>query len=165
MTSNKGTSNGMFNHGHCPASGPTPMYQSWAMMISRCTNPNVKRYVDYGARGIRVCDRWMSFANFLEDMGNRPEGKTLDRINNDGNYEPGNCRWATRDQQARNTRQSKLTALDVVLLRQMWIRSGYGMKAGVAAAFGITVSMGRNVARRTSGAGALAVLVAEVSHA
>lgn len=71
-------------------------------MIQRCTNPKRDRYPVYGGRGITVCVRWRTFENFLEDMGERPVGRTLDRINNDGNYEPGNCRWATAEEQALN---------------------------------------------------------------
>lgn len=71
-------------------------------MITRCCNPNAPKFQRYGARGITVCERWRSFANFLADMGERPEGLTLDRIENDGNYEPGNCRWADASTQCRN---------------------------------------------------------------
>lgn len=81
------------------------IYQSWASMISRCFNEKNLHYKDYGGRGITVCARWRkSFQSFLEDMGERPESMSLDRTNNDGNYEPGNCQWATAKQQANNRR-------------------------------------------------------------
>jgi hypothetical protein len=79
----------------------------WAAMIKRCIHPKNKDYRYYGARGIKVCERWMVFNNFLEDIGTRPKGLTLDRVNNDGDYEPGNFRWATRTQQMNNTRLCK----------------------------------------------------------
>lgn len=85
----------------------SPAYQSWRSMMTRCFNQNYDRYSDYGGRGITVCERWQTFANFLEDMGERPEGHTLDRINNDGNYEPQNCQWATLSEQARNRRKAR----------------------------------------------------------
>ena len=78
-------------------------------MIQRCTNERAANFKYYGGRGIRVCQQWRdSFEAFLADMGERPEGKTLDRINNDGNYEPGNCRWATWSEQRRNRRAARL---------------------------------------------------------
>lgn len=82
------------------------LYGVWTSMKNRCSNPNVKNYDIYGGRGISVCERWRdNFENFLADMGDRPSKKhTLDRVNPDGNYEPGNCRWATLSEQAFNRR-------------------------------------------------------------
>jgi hypothetical protein len=86
----------------------TRAYGSWRSMIDRCRNPGSSSYVDYGGRGIRVCPRWKVFANFYRDMGERPAGKTLDRLDPNGNYEPKNCRWATPIEQAWNTRNRRL---------------------------------------------------------
>lgn len=82
----------------------SPEYQTWNRMWSRCTNPITSRYHRYGGRGITVCDRWASFENFYEDMGPRPSADhSIERDEVDGNYEPGNCRWATKKEQSRNT--------------------------------------------------------------
>lgn len=78
-------------------------YTTWQKMKARCTNPNDDRYYLYGRKGITICERWKSFENFLNDMGEKPEETTLDRIDNSKGYEPLNCRWASREQQQRNT--------------------------------------------------------------
>jgi hypothetical protein len=94
-------------HGHTKKKNSyrTPTYISWMNMKDRCYNPNYKGFPRYGGRGIKVCDRWRdSFENFLADLGERPLGRTLDRINNNGDYEFGNCRWATKSEQNYNRR-------------------------------------------------------------
>lgn len=86
------------------------IYETWRAMRKRCYQVTHHCYAAYGGRGITICDRWRGkngFANFFADMGDRPEGKTLDRIDVDGNYEPSNCRWATPQEQAANKRKHK----------------------------------------------------------
>jgi len=85
----------------------TPTYQSWQAMKQRCNQSNHKYYANYGGRGIKVCLRWETYANFLSDMGERPANHSLDRLNNDGDYSPVNCQWATRTEQNRNNSQNR----------------------------------------------------------
>lgn len=90
-------------HGHASFKQRSREYVIWNKIIQRCINPNYDHFDCYGGRGIKMCDRWReSFTNFLEDMGKCPDGMSIDRINNDGNYEPGNCKWATIYEQTRN---------------------------------------------------------------
>jgi len=94
-------------HGHAKVGRRSPTYKAWYAMLQRCTNPRVEKWAHYGGRGITVCDRWRTFANFLADMGEKPFKLTLERIDNDGNYEPGNCRWATQSEQLMNRRTTR----------------------------------------------------------
>lgn len=90
----------------------TPTYTVWKQMKRRCNSPKAATFYRYGGRGIRVCERWLTFANFLADMGARPDGTTLDRMDNDGNYEPANCRWVSRKENSRNRSDSHRLTLN-----------------------------------------------------
>jgi len=100
-------------------------------MLDRCSNPNSPAYASYGARGITVCERWRTYPNFICDVGRRPSKEySIDRRDNDGNYEPGNVYWATRKQQARNRRSSRLiTALGKTMTEAEWVEFT-GIKQG-----------------------------------
>jgi len=89
----------------------TSTYYSWYNMKKRCNDANHSSYKNYGGRGIKYLDRWESFCNFLEDMGPKPSGRSLDRVDNNGNYTPKNCRWATRSQQDNNSRRNRLITI------------------------------------------------------
>lgn len=97
----------------------TRIYKTWTEMNYRCYNPNCKAYKNYGGRGIKVCKRWRnSFENFCADMGDKPKGLTLERINNDRNYEPGNCKWATYKENLNNRRPMSCGPM-----KQRWFRA------------------------------------------
>ena len=98
-------------------------YRIWSAMLNRCRNPGTASWKHYGGRGIEVCARWSAFENFLADMGEAPADRSIDRINNDGNYEPTNCRWATHTEQANNARHNVwITYRGETLTRSQWER-------------------------------------------
>jgi hypothetical protein len=136
-----------------------PEYGVWNTMRSRCYNPRVERYPNYGGRGIQVCERWRkSFADFLADMGRRPSSQhQLERIDNDGNYEPGNVRWALPTENARNRRSSRLIvhAGETLTLAEWAERTGLKvatiwarLKMGWSVADALTVPRLRQWSRR-----------------
>lgn len=104
-------------HGASRKGSWSPEYYSWASMIQRCTNPKRNNWHLYGGRGIEVCERWRLFDSFLADMGLRPEGFSLGRIDPDGDYEPSNCEWQSAKQQARSRRNNKLTEFKADAIR------------------------------------------------
>jgi len=106
-------------HGMCG----TATYDSWASMKNRCNNPNDPSYKNYGGRGIKVCERWQKFENFFEDMGVKPKKLTIERTDNDGNYGPENCTYATRQEQSRNSRNTKLDPLKVQVIKKLLAES------------------------------------------
>ena len=121
----------------------TPTYDVWARMKARCQNPASTKFGVYGLRGIKVCERWQCFENFYADMGERPIGLSLDRIDTNGNYEPGNCRWASQREQQRNRTNNKLTlesARQIVHLA----KSGVTQKSA-AAIMGVSPPLVRDI--------------------
>jgi hypothetical protein len=132
-------------HGH--AKERTRAYQIWRSMVARCSNPNRSDWSYYGGRGITVCDRWRIFEHFLEDMGEPQPGLTIDRINGEGNYEPGNCRWATRATQAANRRRTNRLSVE----QEAAIRTRAADRASrrlLAAEHGVSVATIRNIVHR-----------------
>ena len=101
-----GTSKPRVRHGHTGRDGRTPTYKSWQKMIARCGYPASDGYKHYGAKGVRVCKRWRVFRSFLSDMGVRPEGTTLGRVLDRGDYKPGNCFWMTKPEQGLHQRNN-----------------------------------------------------------
>lgn len=108
-------------HGHTTKTTSSPTYKSWHMMKQRCTNPKYSQYNDYGGRGITVCTQWLEFSAFLADMGVRPAGASLERLDNAKGYSPDNCVWADRKQQQRNMRRNRnLTHNGVTMCMSDW---------------------------------------------
>lgn len=133
-------------HGHA-IGGDSPTYESWLSMLVRVRHPERDKYNSWAGRGVTVCDRWLKFENFLEDMGERPPGKSLDRFpDQGGNYEPSNCRWATRREQARNSKVTKIsyeTALEIALAR-----FGGEASASIALRYGVSENLPNEIYRR-----------------
>jgi hypothetical protein len=116
-----GSNNPSFSHGHALRGKRTSTYQIWEGIKKRCTSPKCQAYKNYGGRGITICDRWLDFANFLSDMGERPNGLCIERVNNQKGYSPENCTWATRKEQAKNRRNTRfVTAFGETLSIAEW---------------------------------------------
>ncbi len=111
-----------------PFKNPHPLYQTWMGIKGRCTNPNYRQWNDYGGRGITICERWKDFAAFAADMGERPRGHSIDRIDNDKGYSPDNCRWATRQEQQRNRRLAVFVIVEGVQYRAIELAEIAGVK-------------------------------------
>lgn len=140
-------------HGHTAGKQCTPTYRSWSAMIERTSNPRHHAWANYGGRGIAVCSRWRDGENglsgfecFLADMGERPKGASIDRIDNNRNYEPSNCRWASDAQQVRNRRSVKMKPESVARLRELAARRADTIPS-LAARFGISKAQAYRIVR------------------
>jgi len=112
-----------------PFKNQHPLYQIWQGMKARCLNPNNKHYANYGARGIKICNNWINdFNQFVHDMGERPQGYSIDRINNDGDYSPNNCKWSTKKEQQRNRRITRYVTIEGVKYLVCEIAEKYDFK-------------------------------------
>lgn len=127
-------------HGKSRRGAWSPEYYSWASMIQRCTNPRRNNWHLYGGRGITVCDRWRTFDSFLADMGARPDGFSLGRIDPNGDYEPENCEWQSAAKQARTRRNNKLNEP-----RAKAIRNGLAGSTTTARIYGVSKTMVRHI--------------------
>lgn len=123
----------------------TPTYYSWQHLVDRCTNEKNKAYPKYGQRGISVCDRWRIFDNFLQDMGEKPNGTSIDRIDNNGNYEPGNCRWADRKTQNNNTRSNVIVVDGLLNLTLSEFCNKYNLNYGSVKSKRLRANLGKVV--------------------
>lgn len=110
----------------------TAYYKAWFGMLQRCENKNHTAWKRYGGRGIKVCERWHAFENFLADMGQRPEGATIERVENNGNYEPGNCCWATRSEQQNNRSTNRIVEVDGIKMTFAQAAKKFNIEYGTA---------------------------------
>ena len=133
----------MTTHRHTRKGLRSSTYITWADMLRRCAEPNNNRYNYYGGRGVTVCERWRKFENFLIDMGERPDGMTLDRIENDKGYEPGNCKWSTPREQARHRSSTKLTLDDAVEIYRCYMHGE--TQLSIATRFNVSPTLVSNI--------------------
>lgn len=128
----------VYKHGYAMKGNRTDIYNSWMCMKQRCNNPETPDFKYYGGRGIKVCKRWCNFKNFLNDMGEKPKGLTIERLNNDKGYSPDNCKWATRKEQSRNNRNTKLNPLKVQIIKKL-LKESKLMAKDIAEIFHVSV--------------------------
>ena len=123
----------------------SPTWTTWQSMLARCRYSNRHNSKGYSGKGVRVCSRWLKFENFIEDMGERPQGMTLDRIDTAGNYEPQNCRWANATDQARNRTNARLTLASATAIASAMLAGA--KSADVAREYGCSESLPREIMR------------------